>query len=257
MRESWQTTDGTTVRNRQADTDAERAQLRREATMLGLARHPAVAEVVSADDDGGQLTTRTRAGVTLDGGPQPGTRGWLKALRARPRRWPISTPSGWFTAIFEPPASGSTIVGTPCSTDSTTPVWRANASGAGRHCGRRRTWRRWPPWPPGVREPVLAPAHPSAGALAAIGEAGASRRLRDRSSARCWPRARRVAGLRRGDWLVPSTPSWRVRATAAASGIARLLALTAGLVPSAGQGSPHRSVPIPACRPSPLRRRIR
>ena len=80
MRETWQTVDGTTVRMRQADTDAERAQLRRETTMLGLARHPAVVEVVSADDERGELATRTRAHVTLDGVTEPGSRDWLKAL---------------------------------------------------------------------------------------------------------------------------------------------------------------------------------
>ncbi len=75
MIESQQTSDGTTVRTRTAESDVERAQLRREATMLGLARHPAVVEVLSADADGTRLVTRARGTGTLDDtGPAPGRR---------------------------------------------------------------------------------------------------------------------------------------------------------------------------------------
>ncbi len=80
VHETWQELDGVTMHLRQADTDPERVQLHREATMLGLARHPAVVEVVASDEDGGRLVTRVGARHTLDHGPRPGSRGWLRAL---------------------------------------------------------------------------------------------------------------------------------------------------------------------------------
>ncbi len=82
MRETWQRLDSTTVHIREAENDPERLQLRREATMLGLARHPAVVEVVSADEDGGRLVTRADARATLEGGPRRGSRDWLRVLAA-------------------------------------------------------------------------------------------------------------------------------------------------------------------------------
>jgi hypothetical protein len=80
VRETWQELDGATVHSRHPDTDPERVQLRREATMLGLAQHPAVVEVVVADEDGGRLVTRVGAHTTLAQGPRPGSRSWLSAL---------------------------------------------------------------------------------------------------------------------------------------------------------------------------------
>ncbi len=66
MRETIGTVDGGVERRRVADTDADRAQLRHEATLLGLACHPAVVEVRAASAEGEQLTTRARATLTLD-----------------------------------------------------------------------------------------------------------------------------------------------------------------------------------------------
>ena len=94
-------------------------------------------------------------GVTLDRrAPTRARGGGCGALAgAAADAWPISTPSGWSTAISGPPASGSTIVGTRCSTGSTRPAWPARTAAAVRRCGRRPTWRPWPPWPPAARPP--------------------------------------------------------------------------------------------------------
>jgi len=46
---------GRALHLRRAEDEAERAALHREATMLGLARHPGVVEVVRADPAGGEL----------------------------------------------------------------------------------------------------------------------------------------------------------------------------------------------------------
>jgi len=67
MLEDWQQTEGAVLHRRRAQTDAERAQLQREATMLTLARHPAVVQVVRAGPRGSELVTRAAATSTLDG----------------------------------------------------------------------------------------------------------------------------------------------------------------------------------------------
>jgi hypothetical protein len=95
VQERWQVVDGGVVRHRQAETDRERGQLRHEATLLTLARHPGVVEIVATDDNGDQLATRAAATTTLDGSwpprPQgvdradvrlPGSPAWLAALAA-------------------------------------------------------------------------------------------------------------------------------------------------------------------------------
>jgi hypothetical protein len=58
-------------RHRTAEGDRERAALRREATMLGLARHPGVVEVAEADEDGSTLITAAPPGASrlLAGAP--------------------------------------------------------------------------------------------------------------------------------------------------------------------------------------------
>jgi hypothetical protein len=103
VRETWQaggTPEAPTVeRIRRADNDHERAQLRHEATMLTLARHPAVAAIVSAHELGDELITQVPAACPLGGpgpppevrqtgsapppgSPAPGSTGWLAALAA-------------------------------------------------------------------------------------------------------------------------------------------------------------------------------
>ena len=67
MLEDWHETDGGVLHRRRAQTDPERAQLQREATMLTLARHPAVVQVVRAGAQGAELVTRAAATTTLDG----------------------------------------------------------------------------------------------------------------------------------------------------------------------------------------------
>ncbi len=56
---------GWLVVSRHAGDDADRAELRREATMLGLGRHPGVIEVVRADPLGDELVTVAPTRATL------------------------------------------------------------------------------------------------------------------------------------------------------------------------------------------------
>jgi hypothetical protein len=66
IRESRSTdVQGRILVSRRASDDVERAALRREATMLGLARHPGVIEVVRANPLGDELVTAAPSGTTL------------------------------------------------------------------------------------------------------------------------------------------------------------------------------------------------
>ena len=57
--------EGTVTVSRRADGDRDRASLRHEATLLGLARHPGVVQVVRADPTGDELVTLAPSGATL------------------------------------------------------------------------------------------------------------------------------------------------------------------------------------------------
>ena len=132
---------------RQAGDDAERAALRREATMLGLARHPGVVEIVRADPHGDELVTAAPTRTTLaELRGRPG-RGAPAPWPPPARRWPTSTP--WASSTGRSPAETILVDGR-----AATRARRVRPGRAGRRArprrrapaGRRSTSARWPSW---------------------------------------------------------------------------------------------------------------